>query len=274
MQTLGHLAKTVLFAFTILISFCLSAQEPVQVTILGTHHFANPGADQFNIQQDDVKSEKRQKEVEDLASRLIRFKPTKVLIEAPYGSSRSVVRYKEFLDHLNLDSLSRNESEQLGFRIAAHFGHETVYPFDYRMNLDFSELDSLAREQPEVGQRFQRMMGEIGATVESIDERLKKETLVEFLRFMNQTEQINANHGLYLRMLNLGGENSWGATKGVANWYERNIRMFYNVNRIADFSAPDERLLIIVGQGHVKIIKDLIEDSPYYEYIDVLSFLE
>ena len=70
------------------------------------------------------------------------------------------------------------------------------------------------------------------------------------------------------------GEDSYGAAQGVTDWYGRNIRMFYNLNRIADFDVQEERILIIVGQGHAKIIKDMIEDAPYYEYVEVGRYLE
>lgn len=252
----------------------VSAQAPVKVAILGVHHFHNPGADMFNIHQDDVKAPERQKEVLDLVERLLAFEPTKVLIEKPYGDTLYPQRYLAYLEHRGADSLSRNEAEQLGFRIAARRGHAAIYPFDHRQGMDLANFEALAQSDPAVGAAFQALLGEVGGIIGQINERLQTSTLTEFLHYMNLPESVEANHAFYLRLLQLTGEDSWGAVPGVADWYERNIRMFYNLNRIADFDAPEERILLIVGQGHKQIIQDLVEAAPYYEYVEVLAFLE
>lgn len=51
---------------------------------------------------------------------------------------------------------------------------------------------------------------------------------------------MDVNHQSYLCMLQMTGEDSYGASKGVADWYGRNIGMFYNLNRIADFESDEE----------------------------------
>lgn len=263
-----------LHLFSILPAWSQSQPAGIPVTILGTHHFANPGADAFNIHQDDIKAPKRQEEVLALVDRLVRFRPTKVLIEAPYGDSTDLRQYRAYLEHRRDDSLTRNEKQQLGFRIAARLDHAAIHPFDYRQNMDLSELEQLAQEDPAVGARLQALMQEIGALIEGVDRQLQEQTIAEFLHFMNLPESVMTNHQIYLRMLALTGPGTYGASRAVADWYGRNIRMFYNVNRIADLDDPEERLLIIVGQGHKQILRDLIEDAPYYHYVPVLEYLE
>jgi len=49
--------------------------------------------------------------------------------------------------------------------------------------------------------------------------------------------------------------------------------MYHNITRIADFQKEGERLLIIVGSAHVKLLKDFIEDAPYYTFVDIRSYL-
>src|SRR5262249_45278445 len=59
-----------------------------KVMILGTFHFANPGLDYTKVERDSILSEKRQKEVRDLIDRLKTFKPTKIAVEVPYGTTK------------------------------------------------------------------------------------------------------------------------------------------------------------------------------------------
>src|SRR5205085_1162806 len=87
-----------------------------KMMILGTYHFNNPGLDSRNLEADDVLSARRQRELEDLANRLLRFAPTKVMVEAPYRDAGTIAAYRQYL--LGTHKLSRNETEQIGFRVA------------------------------------------------------------------------------------------------------------------------------------------------------------
>jgi hypothetical protein len=72
-------------------SSCAGSATPV--LLLGTWHMDNPGKDMLNLKTDDVLVPRRQKEIEELVNRLAKFRPTRVLIEAPYGdpSSRTLM---------------------------------------------------------------------------------------------------------------------------------------------------------------------------------------
>jgi hypothetical protein len=53
--------------------------------ILGTYHMDNPGLDSYNVEADDVLSQRRQAEMAELLDRLERFAPTLIALEAKYG---------------------------------------------------------------------------------------------------------------------------------------------------------------------------------------------
>jgi hypothetical protein len=57
----------------------------------------------------------------------------------------------------------------------------------------------------------------------------------------------------------------------VINWYKRNLRIFTNLNRITEFGK--DRVLLIMGAGHLKILKDLTRDAPYYCLADTEAYL-
>src|SRR5258706_941390 len=89
-----------------------------EVMILGTYHMANPGQDIHNLKADDVLVEKRQRELAAVAAGLAKFKPTKVAVESPVdnGAPAKVAKYHDYLDGKLADS--RNETVQVGFRLA------------------------------------------------------------------------------------------------------------------------------------------------------------
>ena len=50
--------------------------------VLGTYHFDNPGQDLHNMKVDSVLTPAKQAELADVASRLAKFNPTKIAVEA------------------------------------------------------------------------------------------------------------------------------------------------------------------------------------------------
>src|ERR1700681_805348 len=96
-----------------------------EILVLGTYHMSNPGHDIYNMQADDVLSPKRQQEIAQLIEVLKRFHPTKIAIEADVGSQRVAQQYSDYL--AGKYALSRNEIDQIGYRLAKELAHRTIY---------------------------------------------------------------------------------------------------------------------------------------------------
>src|SRR5437870_13308528 len=83
-----------------------------EVLVLGVYHMANPGHDIFNMQADDVLAPKRQAEIAQLLEALKKFQPTKIAVEADFGSDRIAKRYADYT--AGKYELTRNEIDQIG----------------------------------------------------------------------------------------------------------------------------------------------------------------
>ena len=239
--------------------------------LLGSYHMANPGLDKFNLKADDVTVPKRQQEIQILVNSLAQFKPTKVAIERPYVDSTVVIKYQNYLD--GEYELGKSESQQIGFRLAKMMGHDSIYPIDIHMSLNSQEMGKLVTQKPELqkymagvqnsGQRAMQMMGEW----------LSKGTISEMLFNMNKPEMLNWTHSIYLEhfLPVVHGDNYAGADY-LTTWYQRNIRIFSNLHKIS--AIQSDRIMVIYGQGHIPILKDLANHSPYFCLEDPLPFLE
>src|SRR6266850_685907 len=121
----------VLFALTFGSAVAALGQQATtgrpEVLVLGVYHMSNPGRDVFNMKADDVLAPKRQREIAELIEVLKKFQPTKVAIEADPDGPR-VGQYANYL--AGKRTLTGNEIEQLGFRLAKEMGHKTIYPVD------------------------------------------------------------------------------------------------------------------------------------------------
>ena len=54
-------------------------------------------------------------------------------------------------------------------------------------------------------------------------------------------------------------------------WYNRNLRIFANIVRVTE---PGDRLLLVIGAGHVPILKQAADSSPEYRLVEVRSVLK
>jgi hypothetical protein len=249
------------------------SRNVVPIAVLGTYHMHNPEGGMFRLDVDDVKAPKRQQEIKELVKSLLDYKPTKVLIENSYGSDRFTKRYAVFLKDGNEDELSSNEIEQVGFRVASALNHETVYPFDFKKNLESDAVMALVQENEAFSKDFEALLAEAQAFFNATNEKLKTGTVKEFMKFANSRAGIDFHHTFYMESLKYGIDDNYAGVDMTLGWYERNLKMFHNVTRITDFEKEGERLLIIVGGAHVKLIKDFIEDAPYYEFVNILDYL-
>ena len=115
------------------IAACVSspgvAAEPVQVMVLGTYHFDNPGQDLNNVQAEDVRTPARQAELQAIAAALATFRPTNIMVER-------VARTPDLVDpyfaSFTLDQLrkERDERYQIGYRLAHLIQLPRVYAID------------------------------------------------------------------------------------------------------------------------------------------------
>src|SRR5688572_23768351 len=124
-------------------------QAEVQVMLLGTYHFANPGRDVIKQDIDDVLQPRRQAELEDLVSRLASWQPDRIAVEQPISRTDTVrARYARYL--AKALPPNRNEVVQIGFRLASRLGHDAVYPIDDDSFLDLNDsLKAVEQRRPE-----------------------------------------------------------------------------------------------------------------------------
>lgn len=253
------------------------SDKSAKIMILGTYHMDNPRLDAKNLDADDVLLPKRQREIAELIEKLARFNPTKIAVEAPYSDKGTWNdRYKKFLG--GEFKLGRNEIYQIGFQLAKRLSHQSIYPVDYPMFMSGLRYDEVEFPKPKpapspVAGSNETKKPEPPPLSEG-DLLLRRSTVTEFLLLMNDLEEARKDHGEnYLQQLLPGGDAAiYESADRVANWYKRNLRMFANVNRITEF--PNDRILLIVGSGHLTILRDFALDSPQFCLVEAETYLK
>jgi hypothetical protein len=228
-----------------------------EVLVLGVYHMANPGHDMFNMKADDVLAPKRQQEITQLVEVLKRFNPTKVAIEADFGSQRVAREYSDYL--AGKYTLSSNEIDQIGYRLAKALGHKTVYAVDADGEFPFLPVSNYAKANGR-SKELEAIMGEVGEMVKAQDAYLQSHTVLETLLYMNTDEKVAQDVGLYYREAHFGEAYDWAGADLVSDWFRRNMRIFSNVVQLAD--SPSERILVIFGAGHLGWLRQNFANDP------------
>lgn len=228
-----------------------------EVLVLGTYHMANPGHDIFNVQADDVLAPKRQAEIAQLIEVLKKFHPTKIAIEADVWGTRATKQYADYVD--GKYTLSRNEIDQIGYRLAKELGHKTVYAVDVDGDFPWPRLVNYAK-----GSGHQKEMDAIqngiGATVKALNDYQASHTILENLLYVNDDKRVAADVGFYYLEAQIGERGDWPGADLVADWTRRNMRIYTNVMQLVD--SPDERILVIYGYGHLGWLRTAFGSNP------------
>lgn len=231
--------------------------QRAEILVLGTYHMANPGHDVFNISADDVLSPKRQAEIGELLEVLKRFKPTKIAIEATVYDDR---RPKQYADYLaGKYTLTRNEIDQIGFRLAKELGMKAIYPVDIDGDFPWQRVINFAKATGQ-SQIMDQIMSEIGEMVKEQDSYLHSHSVLETLLFMNEDKKVAQDVGFYLREARLGEPGDYAGPDLLTSWYQRNIRIFNNIAKVIE--SPNERVLVIYGAGHLGWLRQDVANDP------------
>ena len=268
----------------------MTHQTKPTIMILGSGHLANPGMDGFNYKMDDVLAPKRQREIEQLVQQLREFKPTKLAFEEDFSKTTETnATYQDYLK--GAYELKRHESDQIGFRLAKQMGHPKVYCVDYFRNYseepdgffpeDF-DWDLVSPGKFAKANNQEHLMGQPptaeGEVTQDADgtiwiEPEKYEPIIDMYRRLNQPEGRRADHQEYLRIARVGlGDQYPGANWVGRLWYTRNLKIFVNLTRITE--SADDRILLIIGAGHVFLVQQFLEDSGDYIVESPLKYLD
>lgn len=244
----------------------------VQVMLLGTYHFQNPGLDAVKKQIDDVLVPARQRELADLAERIAAWHPEQIAVEWSASDSSSLAaRYARYRS----GSLApaRNEVDQIGFRLAARLELPSVEPIDTMMRLGNDSVGALLARRADLKALADRASARAQQESDSGAASFAAKSIVAQLRELNGDAALHAGNsrGMFAALLPLGEGTNYGGPQMLARWYERNIIMVHHLYR--SLRPSTRRVLVIVGAGHVPPMRNLLDEAPQFCPVSPLPLL-
>jgi len=246
-----------LAALTISLTGWAQSQTKPEILILGVYHMSNPGRDLYNMKADDVLSPQRQQEIAQLIEVLKKFQPTKIALEADAGDNHIPNNYADYL--AGKYTLTRNERDQIGFRLAKELGHKQIYGVDEEGEFPWGRVVNYAKANGR-SQQFDAVSAKLGEMVKQQDAFLHSHTVLETLEYMNADDKVRADVGFYYADVPFSDPDDYAGADLVAKWFQRNIRIYSNIVHLID--SPDERILVIYGAGHLGWLQQDVESDP------------
>ena len=247
-----------------------------KVLLLGTFHFAYPQADAHKTDSShfiDVLSASRQKELDELASVILRFKPTRIYIESTRQGYHDSL-YSQY--RKGAYTLDRNEIFQIGYRVAGRLNLAAVHAVDASSfaNSQYGKIpliDSLWKLRDVVDSARDKFWdGQYRRLYDAGDSVETRLTMLENFLLMAEPSTLYRMHGHYLA----GGFNTKsnsGPDILAMWWYSRNLRIYNNILRTRP--RPEDRILVLFGNGHMPILKHCFQSSPEFEVVELKSLL-
>jgi hypothetical protein len=276
----------------------LSSKASKEAMILGVYHFDNPGMDTYNLEIDDYFTKNRQAEIQEVVDLLAEYKPNKIFVE--FLPSQQV-RLDSLLtlyasNRLTLKDIKNGQNEvyQIGFRLAKQLEIRDIIAVDHPgaylgPYADFIADTLSIKSYQEYNVDYKQQM-------ENRQINFTQNTVKENLIYLNDWKQILNNHnyynnvaitvkdtsnvmfsykeveqeidGLPYQMRSYDFNNI--GVELVTEWYKRNLFIYRN---ILEQSEKNDRILIIIGSGHVRLLKQFFDDNPDFNIVEANSFL-
>lgn len=246
-----------------------SSNDQIDVLNVGIFHFGNtPDATKVEFNEE---GDKEQQEIRNLNKLLSEFRPTIVCVEIqPEYEENLNKAYQKYLE--NHDELDTNwgEISLVAFEVARMNNVEKIYAIDHQMGYNYNigeevtnSIDSLT---------YREYVNNPFKDFPELDVKDEDMSLIEKVKRINNSDyqdfflNINADILTYV-----GTEGKFEGADEAAKFYQRNLRMFSNINRV--HMNKEDRIFILSGGAHASFFRDFMSRSPKYNLVDVSDYL-
>ena len=250
-----------------------SARMKPTLVVLGTYRMETAGYNVTNPKDADVTAPERQKQIVALVERLKKIKPTKIAVEcAAADDARTNYAYNRYLSEGY--QLSKNETNQIGFRLAKELSHEKVYCVDWVESPTelLSNYRRNASRDVELVGFLRTFYQNLKKDMDAEYEKLFTFSVTDQLVLLNQRARMEKEHQRYFDLLRIGREKEHVGVNFLSWWYGKNMKILTNIMKITD--SPGDRVLVIYGAEHNKLLTQFAKESGYYKVESPLKYLK
>jgi hypothetical protein len=247
-----------------------------KIMTLGVFHFAYPNLDAIKTEDKDkisVLDEPYQSEIIAISKAICDYKPTIIAIEATPDEQFKIDSLYS-LYKANKFNLGKNEIYQLGFRIGKNLNIPVIFCVN-DWGRHYNNIEGLFNDSIRMAKFEEYYLHSPDSIYRNSGTSKKVSGIINVLYELNEPNNINETLSYYL--LNLFKyEEQPGDFIGVdfetGRWFNRNLRIFRNIQRIPH--SADDRILLIIGGEHLNLLNLFFDISKEFEFVSPLPYLE
>ena len=277
--------KALLFYLLFVATFyAQTPKKQIEILVIGTYHFNNPGLDVAKYKVLDIMSEKSQLQLEEISTAIANFKPTKIFTEWELKDQLTLdTLYNKYLEGNYFDYVSKkypkrkfyeqNEIVQLAFRTAKKSKLKKIYGIDYQeTSFDF---DSVMKFTDSI--RLPNFKKDIKDDIKNIEKTsnalFAQNDLLKCLYYFNSQKLRASDLPWYVKKINKSDKlNTYVGAFLAAEWYRRNLYMLANIQKQTEIS--DNRIMVLAGASHIGVIIDLLKHDDDYKIVELKEVIE
>ncbi|MEL6362055.1 MAG: DUF5694 domain-containing protein [Pseudomonadota bacterium] len=254
-------------------SIAEKSNEDIKVMVIGSMHLAGSSADVINVEVGSVLTPTKQNELQQVTEALASFQPTLVVTERVTKAPDYIDPYYADFDNEML-ATNPNERVQIAYRLAREAGLDRVVGLDESPSEgepDYFPFGKVLEHVSVTGQEaeFGRFMGRVEQMIKDETDRIQAMPMAQSLIEVNTGALSSASFYYQFQQFDIG-ENQ-PAAELQAYYFMRNAKI---VSKLMDVTEPGDRVVIVYGAGHKHWLDHLVTNSPGFELVDPVPFLQ
>ncbi|MEZ4875880.1 MAG: DUF5694 domain-containing protein [Flavobacteriaceae bacterium] len=244
--------------------------EKIKVLNFATFHMGNT-SDASSVEFDE-QNKKNQQDAKEIATMISTFKPTVICVEIPPAYNDELNQaYQAYLNDPSKASAYYGEIGLVAFEVG-RLNHITkLYGIDHKMNYNYLIDEDIVNVIDST--TYNAFKVDPLASVKDLDIQDVNLPLLEKLRRMNDPRFLDFLIVVNADMLAYVGTNEgFEGADEAAKYYQRNLRIYSNLNRIP--LTREDRVFILSGGSHTAFLNEFMKRSPKYEVVNALDYLK
>ncbi len=249
--------------------------EPSQdgkIKVLNFATFHMGATSDSNTIEFDEENKKNQEDAKKIAQMISAFKPTVICVEVPVSDNIELnEKYDDYLKNPEKVSTYYGEVALVAFEVGRMNNIEKLYGIDHKMEYNYNINDNLINSLDSITyNKFQsnpfESIPDLNVFEEglSLMEKLKRMNHPKFLDFL-----ITANADI---LTYVGTENGFEGADEASKYYQRNLRIYSNLNRL--LIDKNDRVFILSGGSHTAFLNEFLKRSLKYEIVNTFDYLK
>jgi hypothetical protein len=242
----------------------------IQVLNFATFHMGET-SDAKTIEFDE-ENKQNQEDARKIAELISVFKPTVICVEVPTERNDELNQaYQKYLSAPQTSASYYGEVGLVAFEVGRMNNLDSIFGIDHKLSYNYNIATAIENDiDPKTFDTFQANpfaeIPELNLFEEgiSLNEKLRRMNHPKFLDLL-----ITANADM---LSYVGTKNGFEGADEAAKYYQRNLRIYSNLNRLK--LTNEDRVFILSGGSHTAFLNEFMKRSSKYEVVDTFDYLK